>query len=206
MTTITPTVPRRVRGTLARTLLAGVAAAALASCAFGTLAHAKEENAKIDEVIFDVTPTPFAAIVKVISSDGEKWTAIQPTDIAFDARIKIDTKGTGYIEQYAVFLGACSNPSCGSHPKVLGETVLRRDMDRSGTIRFSSKMLLGVDSAALAAPTSARSSTAAIRSPSPRHTDSACRSMHRCQRIPARRRRWTTSTRRKLVPPSRAAM
>ena len=58
---------------------------------------------------------------------------IQPTEIAFDVRTKIDTKGSGYIEQYAVFLGACSNPSCGSHPKVLWETVMLRDMDRSGT-------------------------------------------------------------------------
>src|SRR5688572_19243697 len=145
MTTITPAVPRRMSGKLARTLLASVAAATLASHAFGTLAHAKEENARIDEVIFNVTPTPFAAIVKIISNNGEKWNSIQPTDIGFDARIKIDTKGSGYIEQYAVFLGDCSNPSCGSHPKLLWETVLLRDMDRSGTIRFSSTMLLGVD-------------------------------------------------------------
>lgn len=143
MTTIT-TGPRRMRGKLARTLLAGIAATTIAAGTLG-VAHAKEENARIDEVIFDVTPTPFAAIVKVISNNGASWNLIEPTEIAFDARIKIDTKGSGYIEQYAVFLGACSNPSCGSHPKVLEETVLLRDMDRSGTIRFSSKMLSGVD-------------------------------------------------------------
>jgi hypothetical protein len=138
------TEPRRTRGKLARALFAGVAAATLVTGALSTAAQA--EDARIDEVIFDVTPTPFAAIVKVISNNGTSWNSIQPTEIAFDARIKIDTKGSGYIEQYAVFLGACSNPSCGSHPKLLWETVLLRDMDRSGTIRFSSSLLHGVDS------------------------------------------------------------
>jgi hypothetical protein len=142
--TTTLTVPRRTRSKLARTLFAGVAAATLATGALSTIAEA--EDARIDEVIFDVTPTPFAAIVKVTSNNGEKWTSIQPTEIAFDARIKIDTKGSGYIEQYAVFLGACSNPSCGAHPKLLWETVLLRDMDRSGTIRLSSSLLQEVDS------------------------------------------------------------
>src|SRR6187402_2138795 len=94
--TTTLTVPRRTRSKLARTLFAGVAAATLATGALSTIAEA--EDARIDEVIFDVTPTPFAAIVKVTSNNGEKWTSIQPTEIAFDARIKIDTKGSGYIE------------------------------------------------------------------------------------------------------------
>lgn len=142
--TTTMTAPRRTRGKLARTLLAGIAATSLATAALSTAAIA--EDARIGDVVFDVTPTPFAAIVKVISNNGTSWNSIQPTEIAFDARIKIDTKGSGYIEQYAVFLGNCSNPSCGSHPKVLWETVLQRDMDRSGTIRFSSSMLHGVDS------------------------------------------------------------
>ena len=147
---------RRTRGKLARTLLAGVAAATLATGALSAVAHAEEENARIDDVIFDVTPTPFAAIVKVISNNGEKWNLIQPSEIAFDARIKIDTKGSGYIEQYAVFLGACTNPSCGSHPKVLWEGVMLRDMDRparSGSRLSCSRAWIP---AALAAPTSAR--------------------------------------------------
>jgi hypothetical protein len=127
----------------ARALLAGTLTALLATCSLATLAQA--EDAKIDEVIFDVTPTPFAAIVKVISNNGETWNSIKPTEISFDARVKIDTKGSGYVEQYAVFLGNCENPSCGSHPKVLHEGVLARDVDRGGTIRFSSTMLLGVD-------------------------------------------------------------
>jgi hypothetical protein len=144
MTTTKQTAPRRMYGKLARTLFAGAAAATLATGALSGAALA--EDARIDEVIFDVTPTPFAAIVKVISNNGTSWNSIQPTEIAFDARIKIDTKGSGYIQQYAVFLGACSNPSCGSHPKLLWETVMLRDMDRSGTIRFSSSLLHGVDS------------------------------------------------------------
>ncbi len=142
--TTTLTAPRRARGNLIRTLLAGAAAVTLSASAMTTTAAA--EDARLNDVLFDVTPTPFAAIVKVISDNGEKWTSIKPTEIAFDARIKIDTKGSGYIEQYAVFLGACSNPSCGTHPKLLWETVLLRDMDRSGTIRLSSSLLHDVDS------------------------------------------------------------
>jgi len=64
--TTTLTVPRRTRSKLAPTLFAGVAAATLATGALSTVAEA--EDARIDEVIFDVTPTPFAAIVKVWSN------------------------------------------------------------------------------------------------------------------------------------------
>lgn len=130
----------------ARALLAGTVTALLAACSLGALAHA--EDARIDEAVFDAQSTFFAAIVKV-KHDGEKWTEVLPGSVGFDAHLKVDTKGRGYVERVGVWLGDCNGTGCGSNPRVLFEVPLQRDYDVHRSLSFPVEKLLEARSGAI---------------------------------------------------------
>ena len=129
----------------ARALLAGAMTALLAACSFG--APAQAEDARIDEAVFDAQSTFFAAIVKV-TNDGEKWTHVQPGSVGFDAHLKIDTRGRGYVERVGVWLGDCNGTGCGSNPRILYEEPMQRDYDVNRSLSFPVEKLLETRSGA----------------------------------------------------------
>jgi hypothetical protein len=131
--TITMTEPRRMRGKLAHTLFAGVAAAALAS-SFGTLAMA--EDAHVNTMTFDVSSPYQMAIVKVTSSDGKTWNTILPGNVGFHASMLVDTRSPGYVERVGIFLGKCTNTGCANNERVFIDWPAVRDYNRSTNVTF----------------------------------------------------------------------
>lgn len=127
----------------ARALLAGTMTALVAACSLGALAHA--EDASIKEAVFDAQSTFFAAIVTV-ANDGDKWTHVLPGSVGFDARLKVDTRWPGYVEQVGVWLGDCNG--CGSNPGILFETPMHRDYDVNRSLSFPVEKLLETRSGA----------------------------------------------------------
>ena len=134
MTAIT-TAPRRMHGKLTRTLLTGVAAATLASCAFGTRAIA--EDAHVNSMTFDVSSPYQMAVVNVASSDGKRWDTILPGNVGFHAIMRVDTRHPGYVERVGIFLGKCTNTGCASNPRVFFDWPGARDYNRSADVTFS---------------------------------------------------------------------
>ncbi|MDP1907415.1 MAG: hypothetical protein Q8K85_03875, partial [Hyphomicrobium sp.] len=129
----------------ARALLAGTMTALVAACSFGALAHA--EDASIKEAVFDAQSTFFAAIVTV-KNDGEKWTQVLPGSVGFDARLKVDTRRSGYVEQVGLWLGDCNGTGCGSNPRILFEVPMQRDYDVNRSLSFPVEKLLETRSGA----------------------------------------------------------
>lgn len=131
-----------------RMLLAGTMTALLVACSFG--APAKAEDARIDEAVFDAQSTFFAAIVQV-KNDGEKWTHVLPGSVGFDAHLKVETKGRGFVEQVGVWLGECdgNRNECGSYPRVLHELPMQRDYEVNRSLSFPVEKLLEARSGAI---------------------------------------------------------
>ncbi|MDO8401304.1 MAG: hypothetical protein Q7T45_26200 [Bradyrhizobium sp.] len=127
-----------------RALLAGTMTALLVACSFG----AQAEDARIDEAVFDAQSTFFAAIVKV-EHDGDQWKEVLPGNVGFDAHLKVDTKGRGYVERVGVWLGDCNGTECGSYPRILFEVPNQRDYDVNRSLSFPVEQLLEARSGAL---------------------------------------------------------
>ena len=98
--------------------------------------------------MFDAQSTFFAAIVKV-EHDGEKWKDVLPGSVGFDAHLKVDTKGRGYVERVGVWLGDCNGTGCGSNPRILFEVPMQRDYDVNRSLSFPVEQLLEARSGAL---------------------------------------------------------
>lgn len=127
---------RQARQIFVRTFMAGAAALTLLSGALHTGAAA-EENAKINEIVFDVPPTNFPSTINVTSSDGTKWDTIEPGHVSFSAHMKVDTAWPGYVDQVGVFLGQCENLQCGNgYPLLFHERLDVRDYDKEEAISF----------------------------------------------------------------------
>src|SRR5688572_23094222 len=110
--TTTLTVPRRTRGKLARSLLAGIGGAALAT------GVALAEDAHVNSMTFDVSSPYQMAVVNVTSSNGKRWDTILPGNVGFHAIMQVDTRHPGYVERAGIFLGKCTNTDCANNPRV----------------------------------------------------------------------------------------
>ncbi len=129
-----------------RALLAGTMTALLVACSFG--APAQADDAQIEQAVFDAQSTFFAAIVKV-EHDGVEWKRVLPGNVGFDAHMKVDTKGRGYVERVGVWLGDCNGTGCGSYPRILFEAPTQRDYDVNRSLSFPVEQLLEARSGAV---------------------------------------------------------
>ena len=122
---------------LTRALMTGVAAVTLMSTAPSTGALA-ENNAHINELLFNVEPSNFPSTIEVTSSNGSTWDTIKPGPVLFGAHAKVDTRTPGYVAQVGVFLGNCNNQQCGNgYPLLFTDQPSTRDYDHQGSISFS---------------------------------------------------------------------
>ena len=106
-----------------------------ASPFFATLLATAEDNARIKSKSFDVQSVFNESTIKVISTDGKTWNAIQSGPIKLWINAKIDVRrGTGFtkghVAEAGLFLGQCSNAGCGTHP------LLERWTDGQGDWKF----------------------------------------------------------------------
>ena len=106
-----------------------------ASSLVAILPASAEDNARIKSKSFNVQNVFQESTIKVISTDGETWNAIQsgPVKLWIDAKIDV-RRGTGFhrghVAEAGLFLGQCSNSGCGVHP------LLERWIDGKDDWRF----------------------------------------------------------------------
>ena len=75
-------------------------------------------------------------VLRVISTDKQKWDKIAAGGLQFTADMKVDTRSRGYVETVAVVLGDCGGDSCEAFPGLWSKTVLSRDYVGRETIGF----------------------------------------------------------------------
>lgn len=127
---------KQARHLLVRTLVAGAAAVTLLSGVLHTVALA--DDARINEIVFDVPSSNFPSTINVTSSNGAKWDTIEPGSVLLSAHMKVDTAWPGYVEQLGIFLGHCNNLQCGNgYPLLFHDWPAARDYDQQTSISFS---------------------------------------------------------------------
>jgi hypothetical protein len=126
---------KQAKHLLARTVVAGAAALTLLSGALHSAALA--DDARINEIVFDVPASNFPSTINVTSSNGAKWDTIEPGSVLFSAHMKVDTAWPGYVEQVGIFLGHCNNLQCGNgYPQLFHDWVAARDYDQQKSVSF----------------------------------------------------------------------
>jgi hypothetical protein len=132
---------KHARHSLKRAIVAGAAAVTILSGALHTVALA-DDDARISELMFDVSGSILPSTIDVTSSDGKKWDTIAPGHVVFSAHMKVDTAWPGYVDQVGVFLGNCNNQQCGNgYPLLFHATPASRDYDQQTTISFSTSII-----------------------------------------------------------------
>jgi hypothetical protein len=137
MTTITSAASRRTT----RSLSVTAATAALLAGAFGGVAAA--EDARVNDMSFEIQSPYQGAIIRVTSTDGQRWDTIQrDAKVSFNAVMRVDTASPGYVEKVGIFLGKCTNTECANHTRVFAERPNTRDYNESRMIDVPLEKLL----------------------------------------------------------------
>ena len=124
----------------ARTLVASVAATTLLLAA--TSAARSEENAGINEMIFEVNALYGKGTISVASSNGQKWDTILTDELQISAQMKVDTKWPGYVERVGLYIGSCVPPLCGNgYPMVYFEHPNIRDYNEIKEVKFAANKI-----------------------------------------------------------------
>ena len=94
------------------------------------------EKAGLNSMSFDAKDA--SGVIHVISTDKAKWNQIKPGAIQFNARMKINTKYPGYVDDVAVLLGECAGGFCaGVLPVLWSDSIVERDYDRTEGVSLS---------------------------------------------------------------------
>lgn len=116
------------------------AALALAAAAFAaTPAAALSNSAKLKSMSFNVEADH--GIIRVISTDGEKWDKLKAGAVALDASFSINTKWPGFVQDVSIRLGPCGGNSCLSAPTLWYKNVEERDYSGSAITGFQTSLL-----------------------------------------------------------------
>ena len=92
------------------------------------------EKADLNSMSFDAKDA--SGVIHVISTDKAKWNQIKAGAIQFNARMKINTKYPGYVDDVAVLLGECDGGFCaGVLPVLWSDSIVERDYDTHGSRR-----------------------------------------------------------------------
>ena len=98
-----------------------------------TATPAFAEKAGLNSMSFDAKDASGA--IHVISTDKAKWNQIKPGAIQFNARMKINTKYPGYVDDVAVLLGECDGGFCaGVLPVLWSDSIVERDYDSTEAV------------------------------------------------------------------------
>ena len=115
-------------------------AAALALAAATIVAApAQAEQANIKSMSLKTEATN--AEIHVISTDGVKWDRLKSGDVAFSARMKLDTRWPGFVGEVGLVLGVCGPGQCQVFPKVWSDTANSRDFNRTEIATFNTSLL-----------------------------------------------------------------
>lgn len=124
---------------LKRTGASAIALAAATLGASASFAASSQDRAILDAISFETQHKNL--VIRVITTDGKRWDAIAEENIPFDARSVIDTAGNGVIHNVGVTLGACAGLSCQGAPIVMSAATLKRDLDRTDNLAFSTNLI-----------------------------------------------------------------
>ena len=80
-------------------------------------------------------------IIRVISTDGEKWDKLKAGAVALNADFSINTKWPGFIWDATIRLGSCGGMSCLSAPQLWYKDVEERDYSGSAITGFQTSLL-----------------------------------------------------------------
>src|SRR5688572_4268285 len=86
-------------------------AAALAlGAAMISAGPAAADQASLKSMSFDATH--LSGSIRVISTDGKKWNKLAGDTVFFDAKMKINLRWPGYVQDVDVALGICGPGQC----------------------------------------------------------------------------------------------
>ncbi|MCV3242454.1 hypothetical protein [Mesorhizobium sp. ZC-5] len=113
---------------------------ALVAAAFAaTPAAALSDSAKLKSMSFNVEADH--GIIRVISTDGEKWDKLKAGAVALDASFSINTKWPGFVQTATIRLGSCGGMSCFSFPQLWFKNIEERDYSGSAITGFQTSLL-----------------------------------------------------------------
>ena len=121
---------KQARHLLMRTLFAGAAAVTLLSGALPCAARA--ENAKINELVFEIAPSNFPSTIVVTASGNNKWDTIQAGSVSFSAHMKVDTAYPGLVDHARNFSRSVREPPVRQRLSAVVPSTTRHTRLRTG--------------------------------------------------------------------------